>query len=125
MEFRAQYTQQKRAAESSRIMQMYPDRIPVICELAKYSDMAIPVSMKKKYLVPVDLTLGQFVYVLRKHMRLGRDNALFIFIGGAMPCTSQLLKTTYNEHKNTDGFLYITYSNENTFGSRHEKLNLQ
>ena len=42
----------------------YPDRIPVICEKDPRSD--IPPVDKRKYLIPMDLTVGQFVYVIRK-----------------------------------------------------------
>ena len=45
----------------------YPDRIPVICEKDPRSD--IPPVDKRKYLIPMDLTVGQFVYVIRKRAR--------------------------------------------------------
>jgi GABA(A) receptor-associated protein len=33
-----------------------------------------------------------------------------------MPATSQLLSLIYQEHSDKDGFLYITYTGESTFG---------
>ena len=33
-----------------------------------------------------------------------------------MPATSQLLGVIYNEHSDDDGFMYITYTGESTFG---------
>ena len=30
--------------------------------------------------------------------------------------TSQIMSHVYAEHKNEDGFLYVNYSGENTFG---------
>ncbi len=50
---------EKRRAEAARIRAKYPDRIPVICEKNDKSD--ITDIDKKKYLVPADLTVGQFV----------------------------------------------------------------
>jgi GABA(A) receptor-associated protein len=47
-----------------RVRSKYPDRIPVICEKAAKSN--VPDIDKKKYLVPSDLTVGQFVLVVRK-----------------------------------------------------------
>ena len=41
----------------------------VICEKADRTD--IPLIDKKKYLVPSDLTVGQFVYVIRKRIKVG------------------------------------------------------
>ena len=57
--FKIEHTLEKRKNESSRIRDKYPDRIPVIVERANKSDM--PEIDKKKYLVPGDLTVGQFV----------------------------------------------------------------
>ena len=54
--------------ESERIRNKYPDRIPVICEKTEKAN--IDDIDKKKYLVPADLTAGQFVYVIRKRLKL-------------------------------------------------------
>ena len=72
---------------------------------------------KKKYLVPADLTVGQFVYVIRKRIRLSPEKAIFIFVNGVLPPTAALMSAVYEEHKDADGFLYIQYSGENTFGT--------
>lgn len=55
------YVPEKRKSEAERIRAKYPDRVPVICEKADRSD--IPDIDKKKYLVPADLTVGQYHYV--------------------------------------------------------------
>jgi GABA(A) receptor-associated protein len=105
---------EKRKKEAERIRQKYPDRIPVICEKAPKSD--IPDIDKKKYLVPNDLTVGQFVYVVRKRIKLEPEKAIFIFVNNSLPSTASLMSQIYDEHKDEDGFLYVTYSGENTFG---------
>ena len=104
----------KRKSESTRILNKYPDRIPIICE--KDLKNSIQDIDKKKYLVPMDLTLGQFIYIIRKRIKINPEKALFLFINGKIPSTSQLISTIYDENKDEDGFLYITYSGENTFG---------
>ena len=48
---------EKRSTEAARIRDKYPDRIPVICEKDARSD--IPRVDKRKYLIPMDLTVGQ------------------------------------------------------------------
>ena len=105
----------KRSAEAARIREKYPDRIPVICEKDPRSD--IPPVDKRKYLIPMDLTVGQFVYVIRKRIRLSPEKAIFIFVNGVLPPTAALMSAVYEEHKDADGFLYIQYSGENTFGT--------
>lgn len=105
---------EKRKAEASRIRQKYSDRIPVICEKAEKSN--IPDIDKKKYLVPADLTVGQFVYVIRKRIKLDSTTNIFIFVNNVLPPTASLMSQLYEEQRDEDGFLYITYSGENTFG---------
>jgi len=112
--FKAEHPQEKRQAEASRIRNKYPDRIPVIVERAEKSD--IPDIDKKKYLVPADLTVGQFVFVIRKRIKLSAEKAIFIFVRNVLPPTAAMMSAIYDEHKDDDGFLYLTYSGENTFG---------
>ncbi|KAL0353654.1 UNVERIFIED_CONTAM: putative beta-1,3-galactosyltransferase 4 [Sesamum angustifolium] len=106
---------ERRQAEAARIREKYPDRIPVIVEKAERSD--IPDIDKKKYLVPADLTVGQFVYVVRKRIKLSAEKAIFIFVKNILPPTAAMMSAIYDENKDEDGFLYMTYSGENTFGS--------
>ena len=55
----------------------------MICEKADRSD--IPDIDKKKYLVPADLTVGQFHYVIRKRIKLAPEKALFLFCSNSIP----------------------------------------
>ena len=107
-------TTEQRSFESNRIRVKYPDRIPVIVEKSPISD--VPDLDKKKYLVPSDLTVGQFVYVIRKRVKLSAEKAIFIFVNNKLPPTASLMSTIYEENKDEDGFLYVLYSGENTFG---------
>lgn len=112
--FKDEHPFETRKAEADRIRHKYTERIPVICEKVDKSD--IPSIDKKKYLVPSDLTVGQFVYVIRKRIKLAPEKAIFIFVDDVLPPTAALMSTIYEEHKDRDGFLYVTYSGENTFG---------
>eukprot|EP00984_Skeletonema_dohrnii_P003847 scaffold1331_cov120-Skeletonema_dohrnii-CCMP3373.AAC.2 len=104
-----------RKSEAERIRAKYPDRVPVICEKADRSD--IPDIDKKKYLVPADLTVGQFHYVIRKRIQLAPEKALFLFCSNTIPPNAALMSTVYEEQKDEDGFLYVQYSGESTFGN--------
>lgn len=42
---------------------------------------------KCRYLVPADLTVGQFVYVIRKRIKLSAEKAIFIFVDNVLPPT--------------------------------------
>jgi hypothetical protein len=73
----------------------------VICEKVEKSDIAT--IDKKKYLVPADLTVGQFVYVIRKRIKLSPEKAIFIFVDEVLPPTAALMSSIYEEHKDEDG----------------------
>ncbi|PQQ18391.1 autophagy-related protein 8C [Prunus yedoensis var. nudiflora] len=113
--FKLDHSLEKRQAEAGRIREKYPDRIPVIVEKAARSN--IPDIDKKKYLVPADLSVGQFVYVVRKRIKLEAEKAIFVFVKNTLPPTAAVMSTIYEENKDEDGFLYLTYSGENVFGS--------
>ncbi|KAM6602039.1 hypothetical protein CsatA_021648 [Cannabis sativa] len=117
--FKLEHPMERRQAEALRIKEKYPDRIPVIVEKAGKSD--IPDIDKKKYLVPADLTVGQFVYVVRKRIKLSAEKAIFVFVKNTLPPTASLMSALYEDHKDEDGFLYMTYSGENTFGTSYEQ----
>ena len=107
-----------RKEEASRIVSKYPDRIPIIIERSEDCSSDIPVVDKKKYLVPNDITTGQFTYIIRKRIELEPEKAIFLFAGEdyTIPPSSSLISEIYNNYKDEDGFLYFTYSGENTFG---------
>ena len=117
MKFKSQYSFRARLNESKKIINEYPNRIPIICE--KSIDMKntdIPDIKKSKYLVPIDLTISQFLYIIRNRIKLPAEKAIFLFIGGTIPSSSSLVSEIYSHCKDDDGFLYITYSGENVFG---------
>ena len=113
--FKERFTFETRQDEALRIMKKYPDRIPIIVERCP-NDTTTELINKNKYLAPSSLTVGQFVYVIRKRLVLPPEKAIFLFIGGILPPTASLLGSIYDERKDKDHFLYITYSGENTFG---------
>jgi len=80
-------------------------------------DSSLPDIDKKKFLVPADLTIGQFMYVIRKRIKLAPEQAIFLFVAaGTLPPSVSTLQAVYDQHGNEDGFLYMTYSGENFFG---------
>ena len=56
------------------------------------------------------------MYVIRKRIKLSPEKALFIFCNNQLPPTSALMSSIYSEHNDPDGFLYISYAGENSFG---------
>jgi GABA(A) receptor-associated protein len=113
--FKQRYPIDERYAESERVMHTYADRIPVICERGRNARLA---SLKrKKFLIPRDLKMGQFMYVIRKHLRLTPDIAIYLYVAGRkIYGSSTVISEIYEKDKDPDGFLYIMYNSENVFG---------
>ncbi len=116
MNFIKQYSLQDRREEALRVIEKYPDRVPIVCERSKNAAKDCPQIDKTKYLVPHDLSVGQFIWVIRKRMQLPPEKALYLFINGSIPTSSSIMGEVYQTYKSEDQFLYITYALENTFG---------
>uniref|UniRef100_A0A7S1FC25 Autophagy-related protein n=1 Tax=Noctiluca scintillans TaxID=2966 RepID=A0A7S1FC25_NOCSC len=113
---------ERRSAEARRILSKYPDRIPVICEKAARS--SLPEIDKKKFLVPGTMLCGEFKYIIHKHLSqtqeavITSDQTIYLFVNSnsTSPKTGALMSEVYEQYKGNDGFLYVTYSAENTLG---------
>lgn len=83
----------------------------------RYTKTDLPEMEKKKYLVPRDMSVGQFIHILSNRLHLTPGKALFAFVQNTLPQTSSLMQSVYESFKDEDGFLYMCYSSEKTFGS--------
>lgn len=113
--FKEENTCEQRKEESRKIRLKYPERIPVVVE--KHPKTSIPDIDKRKFLVPNDISVAQFMWIIRKRIQLPPHQAIFLFVGRVLPQTSASMGQIYEDHKDEDGFLYIAYSGESTFGS--------
>jgi len=106
----------KNTTEADKLLYKYPERVPVIVSRNKNSKNT-PELDKYKYLVPSDLTIGQFLYVIRKRLNLSPATAMFLFIDNNVVCNTSIISQIYAECRDkNDGFLHAVYSCENTFG---------
>ncbi|XP_073141107.1 autophagy-related protein 8i-like [Henckelia pumila] len=112
--FKGQFSLEERMQESQDIIAKYPDRLPVVVE--KYEKTDLPEMEKKKFLVPRDMSVGQFIHILSGRLHLAPGKALFVFVQNTLPQTSSLMESLYDASKDEDGFLYMCYSSEKTFG---------
>lgn len=117
MSYKTKKTFEERQKESKEMLDKYPDRIPIIIEkLINKNDTIIPEIDKNKYLVPKDLTIGQLIYVIRRRLKLTADKAIFVFCSTNLLRADEQIHMAYDKYKDKDGFLYISYSGESTFG---------
>ncbi|KAF3436594.1 hypothetical protein FNV43_RR23686 [Rhamnella rubrinervis] len=112
--FKEEFEFEQRVEESRDIVAKYPDRVPVIVE--RYSGSDLPDLEKRKYLVPRDMSIGQFIHILSSRLHLTQGKALFVFVKNTLPQTASLVDSVFESFKDDDGFLYMCYSTEKTFG---------
>jgi GABA(A) receptor-associated protein len=105
------------SADLEKLQHKYPSRIPVFMIRARGADPSFPTLTRQKFLVPKDLTLGMFSYVVRKHLSLPPEKALFLFVENYLPTTSMPMSQLYAQHKSEDGALRIVYTSESAFGA--------
>ncbi|KAJ8620429.1 hypothetical protein MRB53_028958 [Persea americana] len=112
--FKEEFSMAERLDESRDIISKYPDRVPVVVE--RFSRADLPELEKKKYLVPRDMSVGQFIHILSSRLHLPPGKALFVFVKNTLPQTASLMDSVYDSFKDEDGFLYLCYNSEKTFG---------
>ena len=62
---------------SEKLIEKYPDKIPIICE--KDPDSKIKDIEKTKYLIPKNFTVSQFSILLKNKMELNSEEAFFFY----------------------------------------------
>ncbi len=107
---------QKDTSEANRVLRKYPDRVPVIVTKNKNSTTTPDID-KQKFLVPVDLTMGQLMFVIRKRIKLHPEKGLFLFINETVVSNHEIISVVYERfHDKDDKFLHVIYSCESVFG---------
>lgn len=105
----------KRKLFSAKLLCNYPDKVPVIVDRGTSDSPAIA---KHKYLIDSCNELVYLILTIRKQVLVPKEDALFFFTEShkSIPMT-MLMGNLHATHKNPDGFLYIFYTRESTFGS--------
>ena len=117
LSFKEKFTEEERIEEANKILKKYEDRIPIIVEKYNGSRSDLPTIDKNKFLVPSDITMGAFTYIIRKRIRLEPHQAIFLFVSNStIPSSSSLISEIYKTYQDKDKFLYLQYTGENTFG---------
>lgn len=67
-------------------------------------------------MVPKDLEYCRFLYVTRMRLKMRKDQAIFMSVDNRLPAASKTMGSIHKTNASEDGFLYVTYAFENTFG---------
>jgi microtubule-associated protein 1 light chain len=105
----------ERKLKASLILKQHSDRIPVVVECSDQLQIIHPLK-KNKFIVPFELALSQFMFIIRKHMKLEPTHAIFVFINNRLHPTTSMMGELYAVEKDEDGFMYLNVFQESTFG---------
>ena len=98
--------------ESESIRKLHPDKIPIILS----TDKDGPVLKNNKFLVPLELTVGHFIHVVRKRLKIDSTVGLFFIINNQLVACSKTMYDIDKEYRNDNGFVYGNIVFEKTFG---------
>ncbi|KAF1740681.1 hypothetical protein MXB_1332 [Myxobolus squamalis] len=54
--------------------------------------------------------------MLRQKMNINENQAIFLFVGNTIPELSAIMDNIHHKYKDSDGFLYMSYTGEETYG---------
>jgi GABA(A) receptor-associated protein len=97
------------------LMCKYTDRIPCVVDIGKNLSKKYNLN-PIKFLTPFYMTLGQFVYIIRKRIKIDSSDAMFVFVDNKIPSVSKYIVELYDSYKSQDGFLYFVCEIEVAFG---------
>ncbi|XP_075426176.1 microtubule-associated protein 1 light chain 3 gamma-like [Ascaphus truei] len=105
-----------RIHEVTRVRNRFPCKIPVIVE-RDHREKLLPALQKIKFLVPQEMTLGQFVTMIRCRLPLSPSLALCVLVSGRrLASLTMTMSQVYSANHDQDGFLYMTYMSQDMFG---------
>ncbi|KAM8949822.1 microtubule-associated protein 1 light chain 3 gamma [Lycaon pictus] len=105
-----------RQEEVAGIRAKFPNKIPVIVE--RYPrEKFLPLLDKTKFLVPQELTMIQFLSIIRSRLVLGATEAFYLLVNNrSLVSMSMTMAEVYRDYKDEDGFVYMTYASQEMFG---------
>ncbi|XP_059051769.1 uncharacterized protein LOC131846472 [Achroia grisella] len=109
-----------RKEEVMAIKSKFPTKIPLIVE-RYHKERNLPTLDKTKFLVPEDITMSQFLVIIRNRIRIKANQALYLIINNrSMLSMSLTMAQAYENYGDEDGFLYITYASQEVFGYKDD-----
>lgn len=117
--FKTERTLEERKIEYKEIVNQNPLRIPIIVECDS-TDKLHHLKKRKFLMEKSKTTVGMLLHQIRKRLENGavtESVAIYLLFNNRIANPAHLLSKVYEDHMDEDGFLYVTYCLENTFGS--------
>ncbi|KAG4085831.1 autophagy 8 [Neocallimastix lanati (nom. inval.)] len=114
MSYRQLHSLEERKREASQIKKKYP--YSILCVVEKDKKANIKGFKCKKILVPFHFEILQLQWVIRHELKLKKQESILFFVNNILLSGFRDINSVYDQYRDEDGFLYIVYTNENTFG---------
>ena len=107
----------QRKQSSDKIKQQFQDKIPIIVEKDPRAKTLDDID-KTKYLVPKEISVTQFSFMLRKRLQLKENDAFFLIAKCKYTIMGEnTMDDVYNKYSDKDdGYLYIVYTSKEIWG---------
>jgi hypothetical protein len=104
-----------RQKQSFRLIKRFPGKYPIIIDRANRSTPKID---KNKFIIHGDTCISELMILLRKKINLSPAEGIFMFCDDNIVSGNMTISQLHHLSglKRNDGFTYILYSLENTFG---------
>ena len=101
---------------SNHVLGRYPGRVPVVMHRHASCKPGVELD-KSRFIVPGELTFGQFSYILRERLKLCPSEALFFYTDGqTLVNHTETLGMLHHKYQDGQQYLNVSYTTENCFG---------
>ena len=125
-DFRKKFKFEERKDITDKILSKYEEKCPIYLSFDSQLNLK---SLKNynRYIVTHNLTLSQFLMIVKKKINFGSTESLSLFVeiydknsssikDALLAPLSSSITSIYDINKNEDGFLYMRLVKENVFG---------
>lgn len=115
--FKERHSFAERAQDAAEVRTQQPNKVPVVIERFE-GEKYLPLLDRCKFLVPDHITVAELMQIVRRRLHLHPDQSFFLLINEkSMVSNSTTMNVLYQQEADQDGFLYVVYTSQPSFGS--------